>query len=65
MHNLQSMTEQFLAAGGRVKQCMPGDQSVRFLPRDLARCQCGCHGDHTDHSMRAAESGRDSRLIVE
>jgi hypothetical protein len=30
----------------------------------LWRCQCGCNGDYTDHSMRAGESGRDPQLIV-
>jgi len=30
----------------------------------LADCRCGCHGDYTDHSMRAGESGRNSSEIV-
>jgi hypothetical protein len=64
MQNLQSLTEQFLARGGQVKQCLPGDRAVRFAPNDLWRCQCGCNGDYTDHSMRAGESGRDPQLIV-
>lgn len=64
MQNLQSLTEQFLASGGQVKQCLPGDRAVRFAPIDLWRCQCGCHGDYTEHSMRAGESGRNPQLIV-
>ncbi|MBA1280262.1 hypothetical protein [Stutzerimonas stutzeri] len=58
MQNLQELTEHFLASGGQVKQCLAGDRAVRLVPRDLWRCQCGCHGDYTDHSMRAGESGR-------
>lgn len=64
MQNLQSLTEQFLVNGGQVKQCLDGDRALRFAPRDLHRCQCGCHGDYTDHSMRAGESGRDASVIV-
>lgn len=64
MQNLQSLTEQFLASGGQVKQCLPGDRAVRFAPRDLWRCQCGCNGDYTDHSMRAGESGRDPYEVI-
>lgn len=32
--------------------------------RSLFNCRCGCHGDYTDHSMRAGESGRYSSEIV-
>lgn len=64
MQNLQALTEQFLATGGEVKQCLPGDHAVRFAPRELWRCQCGCHGDYTDHAMRAGESGRDPHVII-
>ena len=30
----------------------------------LADCRCGCHGDYTEHSMRAGESGRCSSIII-
>ena len=30
----------------------------------LYDCRCGCHGDYTEHSMRAGESGRYSSEIV-
>jgi len=32
--------------------------------RSLFNCRCGCHGDYTEHSMRAGESGRYSSEIV-
>ena len=54
----------FLAQGGKIKQCVEGDKAIRFTPRQLYQCQCGCHGDYTEHSMRAGESGRDSSEIV-
>lgn len=50
--------------GGAVKQCAEGDTAVRQIPRTLWQCQCGCHGDFTDHSMRAGESGRDASIII-
>lgn len=31
---------------------------------ESASCQCGCHGNYTEHSMRAGESGRQSSVIV-
>lgn len=31
----------------------------------LADCRCGCHGDYTDHSMRAGESGRSASIIIQ
>ena len=39
---------------------------ARDLPSllTLDDCRCGCHGDYTDHSMRAGESGRYSSEIV-
>lgn len=30
----------------------------------IAKCQCGCEGDWTEHTMRAGESGRDPRVVV-
>lgn len=62
--NLEELTSRFLSNGGKVKKCLPGDQAVRFAPRNLWSCQCGCHGDFTEHSMRAGESGRCSSVIV-
>lgn len=64
MQNLDALTAQFLANGGQIKQCLEGDRAVRFVPRELYRCQCGCHGDYTEHSMRAGESGRDASEII-
>jgi len=48
--------EAFLARGGRVTQVAAGATKADFNP--LANCQCGCHGDWTDHSMRQGERGR-------
>ena len=31
----------------------------------LDYCRCGCHGDYTDHSMRAGESGRCASIIIQ
>lgn len=64
MQDFSSLTEQFLSGGGQIKQCLEGDSAVRFSPRGLWSCQCGCNGDFTDHSMRAGESGRSSHEIV-
>ncbi len=33
--------------------------------RSLFNCRCGCHGDYTDHSMRAGESGRSASIIIQ
>ena len=57
-------TEAYVSSGGKVKQCTEGDQAIRISPRDLWRCECGCHGDFTDHSMRAGESGRCASVVV-
>lgn len=61
---LAAMMAAFEQNGGKIKQCADGDQAVRFAPRNLWECQCGCHGDFTEHSMRAGESGRDSNVII-
>ena len=34
-------------------------------PLTLADCRCGCHGDYTEHTMRAGESGRCASIIVQ
>lgn len=57
-------TEAYFSSGGKVKQCTEGDQAIRIAPRDLWRCECGCHGDFTEHSMRAGESGRCASVVV-
>ena len=49
---------------GKIKHCLPGDHAIRLVPRNLWQCQCGCHGDFTEHSMRAGESGRCASVIV-
>ena len=33
--------------------------------RTLSDCRCGCHGDYTEHSMRAGESGRCASIIIQ
>ena len=62
--DLESLTKNFVASGGKIKQCVEGDRAIRFSPRDLWMCECGCHGDFTEHSMRAGESGRCASVIV-
>ena len=54
----------FTQSGGKIKQCADGDQAIRQIPRNLIRCECGCNGDYTDHSMRAGESGRCASIII-
>lgn len=61
---IAAATEQHISGGGKIKECLPGDQAVRLVPRNLWQCQCGCHGDYTEHSMRAGESGRCASVIV-
>ena len=42
------------------------EEVARDLPPllTLDDCRCGCHGDYTEHSMRAGEAGRNSSEIV-
>lgn len=61
---IAASTEAYVSIGGKVKQCTEGDQAIRIAPRDLWRCECGCHGDFTEHSMRAGESGRCASVVV-
>jgi hypothetical protein len=61
---IQQATAAHVNQGGAIKQCAPGDTAVRLVPRDLWRCECGCHGDFTDHSMRAGESGRCASIVI-
>lgn len=62
--DLNAQIEAFFAKGGKVKECLPGDTAIRQVPAGLWQCQCGCHGDFTDHSMRAGESGRCASIII-
>ena len=62
--DLQAAMQAFAANGGQIKQCAEGDTAIRQVPRGLWQCQCGCHGDFTEHSMRAGESGRCASVII-
>jgi len=62
--DLQSATAAYLASGGQIKHCAAGDRAVNALDMGISACRCGCHGDYTDHTMRAAESGRCASVIV-
>lgn len=61
---LAQLTSAYAGSGGKIKQCADGDHAIRLVPRNLWQCQCGCHGDFTDHSMRAGESGRCASVII-
>ena len=61
---IAASTEAYISSGGKVKQCAEGDHAIRLVPRNLWQCQCGCHGDFTEHSMRAGESGRCASVVV-
>ena len=61
---ISAATERHVSNGGAIKQCAPGDGAVRMVPRNIWMCQCGCHGDFTEHSMRAGESGRCASVII-
>ena len=61
---IAASTEAYVSSGGKVKQCAEVDQAIRISPRDLWHCECGCHGDFTEHSMRAGESGRCASVVV-
>ena len=39
-------------------------ESSKYPALTLADCRCGCHGDYTEHTMRAGESGRCASIIV-
>lgn len=42
------------------------EQSSHLPPLlSLDDCRCGCHGDYTEHSMRAGESGRSASIIIQ
>lgn len=61
---LAQLSSAYASNGGKIKQCADGDHAIRLVPRNLWQCQCGCHGDFTEHSMRAGESGRCASVII-
>lgn len=61
---IRQATAAHVEQGGAIKQCLPGDRAVRLVPASLWQCQCGCHGDFTEHSMRAGESGRCASVVI-
>jgi len=67
--NTESLIAEFLARGGKITECPIGatadnGESIARFNHGETMCRCGCHGDYTDHSMRAAESGRDPSIKV-
>ena len=62
----------FLEDSGKIDKIDIADGYQRALARTMRQevvpgindCRCGCHGDYTEHSMRAGESGRYSSEIV-
>jgi len=59
--DINQQIEAFFAKGGKVTTVAP---ETRAFDEGLRFCRCGCHGNYTDHSMRAGESGRHSGSIV-
>ena len=58
---------EFLAGGGQITQVARGvcsEKPFKGIDKYLKKCRCGCQGDWTAHSMRAAESGRPNNIIV-
>ena len=60
---IAAQVEEFLAKGGQIDVAPMGMTAIEAIP-GLWRCKCGCHGNYTDHSMRAGESGRSASIIV-
>lgn len=60
--DIESQIAAFFAKGGKIQE-VPAGQRTEAVP-GLSSCRCGCHGDYTEHSMRAGESGRYSSEIV-
>lgn len=56
--------EAFLARGGEIDVAPMGMTAIEAIP-GLWRCRCGCHGNYTEHTMRAGESGRCASIIVQ
>lgn len=46
----------FTANGGKVETVKEGERA--YTDHSLRNCQCGCHGDYTEHSMRRGERGQ-------
>ncbi len=61
---LQSDVDACLAKGGYIYVVPMGVTAIEAIP-GLWRCKCGCHGDYTEHSMRAGESGRSASIIIQ
>ena len=59
---IESQIAAFFAKGGKIQE-VPAGHRAEVVP-GLNACRCGCHGDYTEHSMRAGESGRYSSEIV-
>ena len=54
--------EAFLARKGQIQQVEEGVSNAKDPA--LRYCRCGCHGDYSQHSMRAGESGRSSSVVI-
>lgn len=61
---IAAATDAHISSGGKIKECLSGDHAVRMIPRNLWQCECGCHGDYTEHSMRAGEPGRCASIMI-
>ncbi len=59
---IQAQVDAFFASGGKVTTVAAGE---RTIDDGLRFCRCGCHGDYTEHSMRAGESGRSASIIIQ
>ena len=60
--DIESQIAAFFANGGKIQEVPAGQRAETVT--GLNACRCGCHGDYTEHSMRAGESGRYSSEIV-
>ena len=47
----------FLAKGGKITTVKEGETSKSNIDPSLKYCECGCHGNYTDHTMRLGEHG--------
>ncbi len=61
---IQSQVDAFLAKGGHI-DVAPAGMTIHEAADGLWHCRCGCHGNYTDHSMRAGESGRCASIIIQ
>ena len=60
--DMHKQIAEFFAKGGKIQEVPAGQRAETVT--GLNACRCGCHGDYTEHSMRAGESGRYSSEIV-